>query len=31
MDSSLEITVLVYYNGFVIQNIDEGVTFMSSE
>ena len=31
MDSSSEITVLVHYNGFVIQNTDKGVIFMFSE
>ena len=28
MDSSSEITVLIYYNGSVIQNTNEGVIFI---
>ena len=31
MNSNSYITVLVYYNGSVIQNTDEDVIFMSNE
>ena len=31
MDSSSEIIVIIYYNGYIIQNKNEGVVFMFGE